>query len=88
MAALNAIGTARSPYALKAALREHRPAVARAAGHPIPGCADPRGYWDVLLMHLTAATADKGSASGATAAIAGVPEIEHELTAELKQTAR
>src|SRR5690349_12466337 len=37
--------------ALAAALKQARPAVAQGARHPIPACADPRGYWSVLLMH-------------------------------------
>jgi len=91
MAALDAVstaGTAGDAHALTAALQKARPAVDRAAHHPIPACADPRGYWDVLLMHLSAAAASKGSASSARAAMTGVPKIEHELTTELKSTAQ
>jgi hypothetical protein len=44
------------------------------------------GYWSVLLMHMNAAAASKGSASTARPAMKGVPGIEHELTAELKAT--
>ena len=74
------------PHALKAALKKARPAVALAARHPMPGCADPRGYWYVLLMHVNAAAAKGSSASSRRAALNGVPHIEHQLTAELKQT--
>ena len=90
MAALDAIGTAGTAgdtHTLTAALEKARPAVTRAARHPIPACADPRGYWDVLLMHVNAAAASKGSASSAREAMTGVPKIEHELTTELKSTA-
>jgi hypothetical protein len=74
-------------HALTAALLRARPAVARAVRHPIPACADPRDYWDVLLMHVNAAAAASGSASSVRAAMVGVPHVEHELTAELERTA-
>ena len=88
MAALGAVstaGTAGDAPGLTAALQKARPVVAQAARHPIPACADPRGYWDVLLMHVTAAAATKDSTSSVQAAIKDVPGIEHQLTAELKQ---
>jgi hypothetical protein len=91
MAAIDAVSSADTvgdAHALTAALRKARPTVARAASHPIPACADPRGYWDVLLMHLNAAAASKGSTSTARAAMTGVPKIEHELTTELMSTAQ
>jgi len=73
---------------LTATLKKTRSAVSRAAHHPVPACADPMGYWDVLLMHVTAAAANTGSTSSMRAAMKGVPKIEHQLTAELKQTAQ
>ena len=73
-----------TPQVLTATLNKTRPAVSRAARHPVPACADPAGYWDVLLMHVTAAAASTGSASSMRAAMKGVPKIEHQLTAELK----
>ena len=63
------------PHVLKAALKKARPAVASAARHPMPGCADPRGYWYVLLMHVNAAAAKGSSASSIRAAMQGVPQI-------------
>jgi hypothetical protein len=89
IATVDAVGsaaTAGDTHALKAALRKARPAVASAAKHPMPGCADPRGYWGVLLMHVNAATAKGTSASSIRAALQGVPHIQHQLTTELKQT--
>jgi len=77
--------TAGDTQVLMTTLSETRPAIARATSHPVPACADPRGYWDVLLMHVTAAASTKSSASSVQAAMKGVPEIEHQLTAELKQ---
>ena len=69
---------------LTVALKKAKPAVARGASHPVPACADPAGYWSVLLMHMNAAVASTGSASGARAALKGVPAIEKRLTAELQ----
>ena len=83
--AVGSAATAGDPQALKAALKKARPAVASAARHQMPGCADPRGYWYVLLMHVNAATAKGSSASSIRAALQGVPHIQHELTTELKQ---
>ena len=88
VAALDAVAsaaTAGDVQVLMATLNETRPAIARATHHPVPACADPRGYWDVLLMHVTAAAATKSSPSSVQAAMKGVPELEHQLTAELKQ---
>ena len=84
--AVSSAATAADPHALKAALKKARLAVAKAARHPMPGCADPRGYWYVLLMHVNAAAAKSSPASTIRAALTGVPHIQHELTAELKQT--
>jgi hypothetical protein len=83
-----AAGTAGDPQVLTVALTKAGPAVARGARHPVPACADPRGYWDVLLMHVNAAVASKASASSVRAAMQDVPRLENELTAELKSTSR
>ena len=69
--------------ALTVALKKAKPAVTQAARHPVPACADPRGYWSVLLMHVSAAVAGNGSASSVQAAMEDVPKIENELAAEL-----
>jgi hypothetical protein len=87
VAALDAVSsaeTARDTRALMATLKRTRPTLSRAARHPVPACADPQGYWDVLLRHVTAAAASTSSASSTQAAMKGVPKIEHQLTAELK----
>jgi hypothetical protein len=86
--AVSSAATAGDPQVLRAALKKARPAVSRAARHPMPGCADPRGYWYALLMHVNAAAAKGGSASSIRAAMQGVPQIQHQLTTELKQTAQ
>jgi hypothetical protein len=91
MAALKAVSsaeTAGGTAVLTAALTKARPAVARAASHPMPACADRRGYWDVLLMHVNAAVASKGSVSSARAAMKDVPEINDKLIAEIRHTTR
>jgi hypothetical protein len=87
IAALGAVSsaeTAGDTGVLTATLKKTRPALSRAARYPVPACADPRGYWDVLLQHVSAAASPTGSASSVRAAMKGVPEIEHHLTAELK----
>jgi hypothetical protein len=76
--------TAGNTKVLTATLIKARPDVARAARYPLPACADPRGYWSVLLMHVNAAVGSKGPASSVRAALKGVPAIEKELTAELR----
>jgi hypothetical protein len=85
---VSAAATAGDGQALAAALEHARGAVARTAGHPIPACADPRGYWTVLLMHVNAATASRGSASSVRAAVQDVPKIHRTLVAEVRQTAQ
>jgi hypothetical protein len=84
--AVSSAATAGDPQVLRAALHKAGPAVSRAARHPMPGCADPRGYWNVLLQHVNAAAAKGSSASNIRAAMQGVPQIQHQLTTELKQT--
>ena len=89
IAALNAVssaGTTGDAHVLTAALKKAKPAVARAARHPVPACADPMGYWSVLLMHVNAAVASTGSASSVRAAMKDVAKIEHKLIVEVKRT--
>lgn len=69
------------------ALKHARSAVARAARHPIPACADPRGYWSALLMHVNAAVGG-GDRSSVRAALHDVPRIHHQLIAEVRETAQ
>lgn len=74
-------------HVLAGALRHARPAVAKATRHPIPACADPRGYWSALLMHVNAAVAGTGRA-GVRAALQDVPKIHHQLVAEVRENAQ
>jgi hypothetical protein len=86
IAALDAVSsaeTAGNTRMLTVTLKRTRLAIFRAARYPVPACADPRGYWDVLLMHVTAAATAKGSASSVRAAMKDVAKIEHQLTTEL-----
>lgn len=86
IAALDAVSSAETAgdvRVLTVTLNRAKPAISSAGRYPVPSCADPRGYWYPLLMHVTAA-ANTRSASTMHAALQGVPEIVHELTAELK----
>jgi hypothetical protein len=83
---ISVASAAGNPKVLTGTLKKARPAVVQAARYPVPACADPRGYWSVLLMHVNAAVGSTGSASSARAALKGVPAIENELTAELHAT--
>ena len=74
--------------ALTVALDNAKPAVTGATLHPVPACADPRGYWGVLLMHVNAAVSGHPSAPSVRAALKDVPAIEHALTAELTSASR
>jgi hypothetical protein len=73
-----------------AALKQAASAVDSAGRYPLPACADPQGLWTALLMHVNAAAHSAGSAAGRasmTVALQAVPQLERELTAELKHTA-
>jgi hypothetical protein len=83
--AVSVAGTAGDPKVLTVALKKAKPAVARAAHDPVPACADPRGFWSVLLMHVNAAEGSIGSASGLRAAMKDLPGIERQLATELGQ---
>lgn len=81
--AISSAETAGDVRVLTVTLNRAKPAISSAGRYPVPSCADPRGYWYPLLMHVTAA-ANTRSASTVHAALQGVPEIVHELTVELK----
>jgi hypothetical protein len=88
IAVLNAVSsavTAANAQMLSAALKRAKPEVAMAARHPIPACADPKGYWTVLLMHVNAAATSTSSMSSMHAAVKDVPEIVHSLMTEVKR---
>jgi hypothetical protein len=70
------------------ALKRTKPALTKASRNPLPACADPKGYWTVLMMHLNAAAASTGSVATLTAAMKGVPTLIRELNVELKRADR
>jgi hypothetical protein len=75
--------------ALAAALKKAGPAVVTAARYPMPTCADPKGYWTALMMHVNAAASSLRSEPGSTSArlaLRGMGKLEHDLSAELKTT--
>jgi hypothetical protein len=87
---VDAANTAGDMSSLRATLKQASSAVDKAARYPIPSCADPKGYWTALMMHVNAAAASVGSGSGTasmTLALKGVPKLQRELDAELKTTA-
>jgi hypothetical protein len=89
VAALGAISSADKSagiQVLSTAVKNAKPAIARAARYPIPACADPKGYLDVLLMHVNAAVS-ANSVSALKADTEVVPEIYRDLTAELNRIA-
>ena len=86
--AVTSAASARDARVLAAALHQATPAVAKAAQHPIPACADPSGYWNVLLMHVNAAVASKASVSNVRAAMQDVPKIHNKLVDEVKKIAQ
>lgn len=93
VAALNAVdsvSTVDDIHAQIAALKKAAPQVATAARHPMPTCADPKGYWTALLLHVNAAASSANSRAKTTpitVALKAVPRLERELSAELKRTA-
>lgn len=61
--------------------------------YPMPGCADPAGYWEQYLAAMKAAGDNAGTATGlgsiilAEAPLKKVPAIQAKLSAELARTA-
>jgi hypothetical protein len=86
--AVGVAGAAGDTHTLTVALRNARPAVAEATRHPVPACADPRGIWTVLLMHVSAAVVSRHSPPSARAAMKGVLKVERKLAAEVRQMIR
>jgi hypothetical protein len=66
---------------------------ARALEHyPIPGCADPKGYWHAVLQQIEGAASSAGSSSGqetltiARGVMKQMPVLERKLATELQVT--
>jgi hypothetical protein len=93
IAAVNAVASASLVNEIQvqvAALKKAEPAVGTAGNYPIPACADPKGYWTALLLHVNAAAASVNKSAGTasiTVALKSVPLLERELNAEVKRTA-
>ncbi len=62
----------------------------RLAAYPMPGCADPKGYWAQMLGYLQAAGDNASTSSGfaglllAMAPLQKIKAVESKLAAELK----
>jgi hypothetical protein len=62
--------------------------------HPIPECADPKGYWKKTLADIRAGGDNASTSSGLSAVILAmaplkqVPPLEHKLSTELKRTTK
>lgn len=85
LAAVGSTAATGTSAAAKDLLKTAKPEVARAGHYPVPGCADPKGYWTALLMHLNAAAAAARPAEF-DASMKGVPTITGELATELRRT--
>jgi hypothetical protein len=78
---------------LVTALKDAGRGAAALEAYPMPGCADPHGYWRQLLTRIQAAADNTKGSSGLAALMLAmvplkqVPGIERKLGAELKQTA-
>lgn len=89
---VSAAGSAQDIPALTAALKKTGHPAAVLARYPMPSCADPRGYWPLMLARVRAAADNARSAPGlgsillAEVPLKSVPGIERKLTAELKRT--
>jgi hypothetical protein len=95
VAALNALQTASSESDVTdtGADLTNAATAARALGrYPIPGCADPKGYWRAVLVRIQAAAASAGAAKGhqtlvaAQGALKDMPSLDIKLANELRQT--
>jgi hypothetical protein len=84
--AVTSATTDQDRHRLRGALKRAQPILTRAAQHPIPACADARGYWPVLLMHVSAASASTDSSPTVKAALQDVPAIHQHLRDEVKQS--
>ncbi len=93
LAAVKAAALAQDVPLMVAAFRKLGPAVAAMARSPIPRCADPAGYWALILTRIRAAADNAAAGTGqgspflfAIKPLRGLPAIEAKLGAELKRT--
>jgi hypothetical protein len=94
-AALNglAAATAASDIAtVGAALKRAGTAAKTLEHHPIPSCADPKGYWHAVLLRIEAAADSAGTSNGqgtltiAQGVMKQMPALERKLATELQVT--
>jgi hypothetical protein len=76
---------------LRSALKNVGVAITEDAADQIPSCADPGGYWNVVLMHMSAAAQAVSPGSKmkrwvAIPALSGVAQLEQKLKSELAHT--
>lgn len=92
LARVQSAGAAGDLLRLRGALEKTGRAAGRLAKTPPPRCADPRGYYALMLTDLRAAGDNAKAASGlagivlAEAPLKKVPAVEKKLNAELDQT--
>jgi hypothetical protein len=94
-AALNGLASASAASdvpTIGAALK-HAGTAARALEHyPIPGCADPKGYWHAVLRQIETAADSAGTSNGqetltiAQGVMKQMPVLERKLATELQVT--
>ncbi|SRR6266851_208390 len=93
LARVEAAALAQDVPRMVAAFRGLRPAATALASHPPPRCADPAGYYALVIARIRAAAdnAGAGTSQGSPFLLAlkplrGLPAIEAKLGAELKRT--
>jgi hypothetical protein len=90
--AVAAAGKAADIPHLVTALKRAGTGAADLERHPMPHCADPRGYWPAILTRIRSAADNAGSGSGlgglllAMVPLKQVPGLLGKLAAELRRT--
>jgi hypothetical protein len=94
-AALNGLAAASAASdvpTIGAALKRAGTAARALEHYPIPGCADPRGYWHAVLRQIETAAASAGASDGqktlmiAQGVMKQMPVLERRLASELQVT--
>jgi hypothetical protein len=94
-AALNGLAAASATSdvpTIGAALRRAGTAARALEHYPIPGCADPQGYWHAVLQQIEAAADSAGASGGqktltiAQGVMKQMPVLERKLANELQVT--
>jgi hypothetical protein len=94
-AALNGLAAASAASdipTIGATLKRAGTAARALANYPIPGCADPKGYWHAVLQQIEAAATSAGTSNGqetltiARGVMRQMPVLERKLATELQVT--